>query len=77
MTKVKCISIREAFPNQISVGKYYWIDENNIFKYDNDDNDFYTSVYLDEKKEHSIGILSLSHFDLSNTKINFYKEENL
>lgn len=31
MTKVKCISIREAFPNQISVEKYYWINENNIF----------------------------------------------
>lgn len=60
MIKVTCISIRKYVPNQIEVGKSYWMDEKSKWK--DRDGDEYAQIYLDEKKEHRIAEMLISHF---------------
>lgn len=60
MLKVKCVSARKFMIRQIEVGKFYYIDEDSKWK-DIDGNE-YVMVYPDSSKEHTIGMLLLSHF---------------
>lgn len=60
MRLVRCISERMTMPEQIVVGKKYWIDDSTVWK-DSDGNE-YAQVYLDEAKEHIVGNMLTSHF---------------
>lgn len=49
-------------PEQIIVGKKYWIDYSTAWK--DNDGDEYAQVYLDEAKKHRVGELMTSHFQI-------------
>lgn len=57
MMPVICISVRTSMPNQISIGKYYMIDQSSIWI--DGDGDAYGDVYENGSK---IGQMLLSHF---------------
>ncbi len=57
--KVKCINIREAFPEQIIRDNFYYIDVANMF---DDYGEWYVPTYHDKELTKSIGNLKLSHF---------------
>ena len=61
MRPVTCISIRKCFPNQIELGKNYYLDIDSIVILDGD---AYANIYsLDTNDEYSkIAFMSLSHF---------------
>lgn len=60
MKRVKCISKREFMPNQIEVGRFYWMDEKSKWK--DEDGDEYAKIYTDELKHNYIGNLLCKHF---------------
>lgn len=62
MIQVCCKTIRETKPNQIEVGKKYWIDETT--KYTDPDGDEFVVVYTDKEGTHEIGSLSMKHFEV-------------
>lgn len=59
---VKCISIREDFPEQIKIGKKYWIDPASLWT--DGDGDEWIKVYssLDNKEKNFIAQMKLEHF---------------
>lgn len=60
MKTVRCINIRPYMPNQVEVGKTYYMDETTIWC--DTDGDEYAAIYKDELKHNKIGNLLLSHF---------------
>ena len=62
MKLVKCVNEREGFPQQITVGRLYWMDENTIWK--DTDGDEYARFYSNPipRMEYMIGNLKTSHF---------------
>lgn len=60
MQVVRCISPRESKPNQLELGRLYWIDENT--KYTDSDGDEYVTVFADANREREVGVLLTSHF---------------
>lgn len=62
MELVRCVSIRETMPKQITVGKKYWIDP--LSEWIDCDGDTYVDVYSEEAKEHKIGTLNKNHFKI-------------
>lgn len=60
MKKVKCISIRETSPKQITVGNVYYLDETTLYV-DSDGNE-YAMIYRDIHKKQVVGRLSTQHF---------------
>lgn len=69
MELVRCISERKSMPEQITVGKKYWIDYSTAWK--DHDGDEYAQVYLDEAKEHRVGELMTSHFETVYRYLNY------
>jgi len=57
---VKCISVREAFPEQIKVNEIYYINADSIFI--DTDGDAIGMVYRDDCFANEVGSLKLSHF---------------
>jgi len=57
---VTCISIRNNYPDQVTIGENYYIDLNSI--YIDGDGDTFADVYKDREKQQSIGYLALKHF---------------
>lgn len=60
MRLVRCKTIRKTKPEQIKVGKLYWIDDNT--KYIDPDGDEYAVVYRDADGTSEIGMLKTNHF---------------
>ena len=60
MELVRCISIRKSIPDQIVVGRIYWIDGSSRFTDSNGCE--YADVYADEEKFQLIGRLKTHHF---------------
>lgn len=56
--KVKCISERSSFKNQIIIGKVYIIDRDSL--YIDNDGDIYIDVY--EVNYNLIGRMNINHF---------------
>ena len=69
MKLVRCISERELMPGQIVIGRKYWIDESTVWT--DSDGDEYAQVYLDEEKEHRVGELLTSHFEIVYRYLNY------
>ena len=57
---VKCISIRESFPEQIKRDETYYINPDSIFI--DTDGDTIGRVYADSELENEVGSLMLKHF---------------
>lgn len=60
MEAVRCISIRESKPEQITLHRIYWVDENT--KYTDTDGTTYATVYADISGNKLIGNLDMAHF---------------
>ena len=69
MELVRCISERKSNPDQITIGKKYWIDYSTAWK--DSDGDEYALVYLDEEKKHLVGKLKTSHFQIIYRYLNY------
>ena len=63
MILVECIYERSDYPDQIKVGKEYWMDEDSISNHDNEE---YAKIFKDKHKQKVIGMLCTSHFKLKN-----------
>ena len=60
MKLVKCISERESMPEQIIVGRFYWMDETTKWK--DSDGDEYAQIYTDELRQNRVGDMLCKHF---------------
>ena len=69
MELVRCVSERKSMPEQITVGKKYWIDLSTAWK--DNDGDEYAQVYLDEAKKHRVGELMTNHFQIVYRHLNY------
>lgn len=69
MRLVRCISERKSMPDQLVVGKKYWIDESTAWK--DSDGDEYAQVYLDEDKQYRVGDMLTSHFETVYRYLNY------
>lgn len=69
MRLVRCISERKTMPQQLVLGKKYWIDDSTTWK--DSDGDEYAQVYLDESKENLIGDMCTSHFETIYRYLNY------
>lgn len=61
MKSVKCISQREIFPNDLSIGAKYWLDENSIFEIDGEEYARIYTYYI-PKNKYLLGQFKTSHF---------------
>lgn len=62
MVQVRCISIRQANPKQITVGELYYICESS--RWVDVDGDTYVEVYADKEKQIFIGNMLELHFEV-------------
>lgn len=69
MELVRCISERKSMPEQITVGKKYWVDYSTAWR--DHDGDEYARVYLDEAKKHRVGELMTSNFQIVYRYLNY------
>ena len=60
MRLVRCVSKRESIPEQLEVGKKYWIDDSS--EWSDTDGVTYAKVYLEEGKLTCIGNMRTDHF---------------
>ena len=61
MRFLQCLSVKPNNPEQIEIGKYYWVDINDCDTADNDA-ERSVDVYKDRNKEIKVGNFQLKHF---------------
>lgn len=61
MRLVRCVVARESKPEQVKVGKLYWVDDST--KYTDSDGDEYVTVYSDAEGTKEVGNMLTKHFE--------------